>query len=63
MTRNEHVYAIYCRMEVAGDVMSGENVKATDGYAVLNFEAHSISSLTVGPPEPDFRGQGAKMST
>ena len=38
MTQNEHVYAICCRPEVAGDVISGENVWTIEGYAVLNFE-------------------------
>ena len=39
MTPNEHVYAICCLPEVAGDVISCENVKTVEGYAVLNFEA------------------------
>ena len=34
--QNEHVYAISCRPEVAGDVISGENVKTIAGYTVLN---------------------------
>ena len=41
MTQNEHVYAICCRPEVAGDVISGENVKTGKGYTMLNFEAAS----------------------
>ena len=45
MTQNEHVYAIFCRAEEDCDVISGENVKTTAGYALLNFEAASISSL------------------
>ena len=45
MTKNEHVYAICCRMEVAGDVISSENVRTIDGYAVLNFEAASLCSF------------------
>ena len=48
MTKNaksEHVYAICCRPGVAGDVISGENVKTIDGYAVLNFEVASFSSF------------------
>ena len=46
MTQNEHVYAICCyRPEVAGDVISGGNVKTIEGYGVLNFEAASISSF------------------
>ena len=38
MTQNEYVYAIFCRPEVDGDVISGENVKTIEGYVVLNFE-------------------------
>ena len=45
LTKNEHVCAIYCRPEVAGDVVSGENVQITECYAVLHFEAASISSF------------------
>ena len=45
MTQNEHVYAFCCRLEVAGDVISGENVRTNEGYAVLNFEVASFSSV------------------
>ena len=45
MIQNEYVYAILCRPEVAGDVVSGGNVKTIEGYAVLNFEVASISSF------------------
>ena len=45
MTKNEHVYAICCRLEVAGDVLSGENVKTIEGFAVLNFEVAGFSSF------------------
>ena len=45
MTQNEYVYAIFCRLEEAGDVISSENVKTIEGYAVLNFEAVSFSSF------------------
>ena len=41
MTPNEHVYAICCRSEVAGDVIFSENERTIEGYAMLNFE-HSI---------------------
>ena len=34
MTQTEHVYASCCRPEVAGYVISSENVKTIDGYAV-----------------------------
>ena len=45
MTPNEHVYAICCRPEVVGGVISGESVKTVDGYALLNFEATSFSGF------------------
>ena len=45
MTQNEHVYAIWCRPDVAGDVISGQNVKTIEGYAVINVEAASFSSF------------------
>ena len=47
MIRNEHVYAICCRPEVAGDVISGESVKTVEGYAMLNFEVANFNSLVV----------------
>ena len=42
MTQNDHVYAICCRPEKAGDVISDENA---EGYAVLTFEVASFSSF------------------
>ena len=45
MVQNEHIYVICCRLEVAGDVISGENEKTIEGYAVLNFEVASFSSF------------------
>ena len=45
MTQNEHVYVICCRPDVADDVISGGNVKSTENYVVLNFEAARFSSL------------------
>ena len=45
MIQNEHVYAICCWSEVAGDVISGENVETIEGYAVLNFEFANFSSF------------------
>ena len=45
MTQNEHVCLICCRPEVAGDVISSENVKTTEGYPVLNFEVASFNSF------------------
>ena len=45
MTQNEHVYAICCRLEVAGDVISSEQAKTIERYAVLNFEVASFNSF------------------
>ena len=45
MTKSEHVYAICCRPEVAGDVISGEDVKTIESYGVLNFEVPSFSGF------------------
>ena len=45
MTQNEYLYAICSQQEVTGDVTSGENVKNTEGYALVNFEAASISGF------------------
>ena len=38
-TKNEHVYAIICRLEVAGDGVFGGSVATVNGYVVLNFES------------------------
>ena len=35
MTNKEHVYAIFCPLEVVGDVISGGDVKTVEGYVVL----------------------------
>ena len=45
MTQNEHVYAICCGLEVAGDAISGENIKTIKGYALSNFEGAIVSSF------------------
>ena len=54
MTQIEHVYAIGCWPEIAGDVISGENVKTIEGYVVLkvNYEAVSISSFQANQDQP-----------
>ena len=52
MTQNEHVYAIFCRLEVAGDVISAGNVQTIDRYVVLNFEAASFSSFRENQNQP-----------
>ena len=44
MTQND-VYAICCRSQVPGDVISGGNVKTVEGYAVLNLEVASFWSF------------------
>ena len=45
MTKNEHVYAICFRTEIAGDVISSGNIKTVEGYAALHFEVASFSSF------------------
>ena len=53
MTQNEHVYAIWCRPEVAGDVIYGEKCKECRGlYALLHFEAATISTFTENQNQP-----------
>ena len=42
MTQNEHAYAICCRPDVAGDVISGESVKTIESNAVSNVELASF---------------------
>ena len=46
MTQNEHVYAICCRPEVHGDVISCKNVKTIERYVVVNFEVANSSSFS-----------------
>ena len=45
MTKNEHIYAICCRPEVAGDDISRENVNTIGGYALFNVEVANSSSF------------------
>ena len=45
MTKNDHVYANCCRPEVAGNVISGRNVKTIENYVLVNFEVASSSSF------------------
>ena len=45
ITLNEHVHAICCRLEVAGDAISGQNVKTIQGYVVTNFEVASSTNF------------------
>ena len=53
MTPNE-IYAICCRREVAGDVISGENVKTIKGYTVSNIEVASFNSFWDIPKNNNF---------
>ena len=75
VSKNEHVYAICYRPEVAGGVIAGGNVQTIEGYAVLNVEAARLSSFQIKsksatvkriddgrPLEPNFLGQGEQMS-
>ena len=41
MTKNVHVCAICCRLEVGYDVIFGLNVKTVVGYVVVNCEVAS----------------------
>ena len=61
ITQNEHVYAICCRPEVAGNVVSGENVKTIDGHAVLNFEIASLVSEIGLFPQNHFATEAADI--
>ena len=40
--KNEYFYAIRCRSEVAGEVISCESIKTREGHDLLNFEAVSL---------------------
>ena len=57
MAQNEQVYTICCWLEVDGDVISGENVRTIEDYAVLNFEVSEFSSFP-DIPKKSFRGGG-----
>ena len=75
LMHHKRAYAIFCRPEVAGDVISSANAKTMKGYAAVSFKAASISSFrkkiktshfrnastTAGQLELNFRDQGAKM--
>ena len=47
MTQNEHIYAIYCRPEVDDGSISSENVKTLEGYAVVNLEVVSSTTIVI----------------
>ena len=52
MTQNEPVWGISFRMEIAGDVIYVANVKTIESYALLNFDAASISSFRENQNQP-----------
>ena len=52
LTPNELVYTIFCRPEVAGDVISGINIETSEGYVRLNFEIASVSSFRENLNQP-----------
>ena len=52
MIQNERVYAIFCRPEVAGDIISSGNVNTIKGYVVLNFETASVSIFRENKNQP-----------
>ena len=54
MTQNEHVYVICCQPKVAGDVISCENIKTIEGYALalLNFETAIYSNFRENRNQP-----------
>ena len=58
MTQNEHVCAIFCRPEVADDVISGENVKTLEGYFTLQFETVSLSTFRANQNQPCVQSMG-----
>ena len=43
--KNLHIYAIGCKTEVDGDVISGPRIKTIEGYAAQNVEVASSSSF------------------
>ena len=49
MTQNEEVYAILCRPEVYGDVISSRIVNTLKGYVAVYFEAASFSGFREFP--------------
>ena len=62
MAQNEQVYAICCRLEVASDVISVENVKTIEGYAVLNFEVASFSIVSQILKKKNFMTTAASVN-
>ena len=45
VAQNEHLHAICGRLEVAGDVISGLNVKTIDGWRLVTFEIAGLSNF------------------
>ena len=63
MTQNEHAYAICYRPEVAGDVVSGDNLKIIEGFAALNLESASVSSFQENQNQPFAQRKFAQRPT
>ena len=59
MTQDRHIYTICGRMEVASDVISGQNLKPIEWYMVVNFEIASQSSLRENAPKLFWKDAGS----
>ena len=59
VTPNKHIYALCCRPEVAGVLISGENVQTIECFAVLHVEMLKLLALAVSEIfEEKFRDGG-----
>ena len=59
MIQNEHAYAICCRPEEAGDVISGENVKNIESYGFSNLKLLAlVVSEILKTRSPPIAGAG-----
>ena len=45
MTQNEHVCAIYCRLEAADDIIAGKDVGRFHYYACVNLRVAILMSF------------------
>ena len=63
MTPNQHFYAICCRLDVAGDVISSETVKTIEGYVELDFEVASFISFRDINKRKKFRDGGTRQTS
>ena len=60
MTKNENGYAICCRLEVDGDVISSINVKTIKGYVLVFFEVARASGFRDIPTKSFRDGRVSK---